>query len=415
MERLEIEDCIQRLREEIRPLERLRMVSLTECCGMVLGQDVTAPMMVPPFPKSAMDGYAVCAEDIARASNGKPVLLKVTGELLAGDYQEIPYEKNTAVRVMTGAYIPGGFDAVVRQEDTDYGEETVKIYVPVSPYQNYCVEGEDIRRGEVVLRKGARLSPVHVGLLASLGQEKVCVYDPARIAVISTGTELTQVGEPLLPGRIYSSISYLLAADIMREGLQVIGPGLCLDEENQLAEELKRALETADMVITTGAVSVGKKDIVPGVLEQLGARILFRGANIQPGTPTLGAVCQDKVILCLSGNPYAAMANFELYFWPAMAKMMHSDSYQTVTETAVLDSEYSKVNRNRRLIRAYAAGGRVMIPTSVHASSVICNLTRCNCFIDLEAGRAVKPGDQVRIRYFKNAAIPDAGHFAGEF
>lgn len=398
---LEIEACLEELLKEIRPKESTVMVHITECEGMVLGKDVVAEMPVPPFPKSAMDGYAVAAKDTAGASADNPVKLTVAGELLAGDYQEIPYKKNTAVRVMTGSYIPSGYDAVIRQEDTDYGETEVTLYASVNVYANYCRTGEDIQEGDVVIRKGARLSSVHAGLFASLGMEWVCVYEPAKIAIISTGTEITEVGKPLLPGKIYNSIAYMLAADIRRQKLLMSSMETCADDEELLRQKITGALEQADMVITTGAVSVGKKDIIPKVLENMGARILFRRANIQPGTPTLAAVLNNKVVLSLSGNPYAAAANFELYFWQAMAKMMHSDTFCVKQEKAVLVSEYPKVNKMRRLIRAFAKDGRVSIPSPVHASSVIHNLTECNCFIDLEAGRSVKPGDEVWVRYFK--------------
>ena len=161
------------------------------------------------------------------------------------------------------------------------------------------------------------------------------------------------------------------------------------------------AIANSDMVITTGAVSVGKKDIVPKVLEDIGADILFRRANIQPGTPTTASVFQNKLILSLSGNPYAALANFELYFWPCLAKMMHSDTFLPVIEEAVLQNDYDKVNRLRRLIRAYVDKGNVYLPTNTHSSSVIMNLTKCNCFIELEPDRRVFVGDTVKVRHFK--------------
>lgn len=398
---VEIEECRMRLLDEIVRKETTMMVHITECEGMVLGKDVVAEMMVPPFPKSAMDGYAVRAEDIAGASKEHPVVLKVAGELLAGDYKEIPYERNTAVRVMTGSFVPEGFDAVIRQEDTDYGEDRVQIYASLKAYSNYCKPGEDIRTGDVVIRENTRLSSVHVGLLASLGAEWICVRQPAKITIISTGTEVMEVGKNLLPGKIYNSIAYMLAADIKREGLKVVRMETCVDDEELLLEKIRSSVETADFVITTGAVSVGKKDIIPKVLETAGARVLFRRANIQPGTPTLASLLNEKVILSLSGNPYAAVANFELYFWDAMAKMMGNSTYQAKCETAILDCEYSKVNKARRLIRAFCRDGKVTIPSPVHASSVIHNLTECNCLIDLEAGREVKPGDRVSVRYFK--------------
>ena len=398
----EIEECLERLLEKIRRKETTISVPITECEGMILAEDIAAKMMVPPFPKSAMDGYAVRAADIAGASRENPVVLKVAGELLAGDYEEIPYVKKTAVRVMTGSFVPDGYDAVIRQEDTDYGETKVTVYREIAPFTNYCRTGEDIRAGETVIPANTRLTPLHLGLLASLGVDLVCVRQPAQIAILSTGTELTEVGSPLLPGKIYNSIAYILSADIRRQGLSVISMETCADEETLLTQKLLTALEKADFVITTGAVSVGKKDVMPAVLKSVGAEILFQRANIQPGTPTLASEIHGKMVLSLSGNPYAAIANFEVYFWAAMAKMMGNASYEPRRGKAVLRSEYKKVNRGRRLIRAFCRNGEVTLPASVHASSVIQNLTACNCFIDLEAGRAVQPGDEVRILYFKN-------------
>lgn len=400
--RPEIEECRSRINANIIPQTATEEVRLSDCTGRVIAEDVKAGMMVPPFPKSAMDGYAVRAEDIWDASREKPVILRVSGELLAGDYKEICYEPHTAVRVMTGALIPDGYDAVVRQEDTDYGMEQVEIYAPVQVYANYCMVGEDIQKGSLIIKKYTRLRPCHIGLLASLGVTSVRVLKSAKIAIISTGTELTECGEKLEPGKIYNSISHMLAASVTSEGLGVERTVICRDDERLLETEIREALKCADFVITTGGVSVGKRDIVPGVLERMGAEELFRRANIQPGTPTLASVLDGKVILSLSGNPYAAMANFEIYFWPAMAVFMQNLSFDIKIADAVLKSEYNKVNKMRRLIRAYAENGEVKLPFGVHASSVIHNLAGCNCFIDLEAGRSVKTGDRVRIIYFKN-------------
>jgi molybdopterin molybdotransferase len=396
----EIEECQTLLLDNAAPQD-VQETDISEACGMVLAETVYADMPVPPYPKSAMDGYAVCAADLEGATKENPVKLRVKGQLFAGDYDEIPYEKGTAVRIMTGAFVPEGYDAVVRQEDTDYGESVVSVCVTAKPFSNYCKVGEDIQKGDVVVRQGTRLSPVHIGLLAGIGREKILVYRPVRVAILCTGTELAELGQPLAKGKIYNNIAYILAAGIRREGLQVVCVRNCADEEQFLTEQLNEALEISDLVITTGGVSVGKKDIVPDVLRNIQAQILFRRANIQPGTPTTASVKDGKIILSLSGNPYAALVNFEIYFWHLAAKMMHHESFDTVKGTAVLQSEYPKVNRVRRQLRARAEDGKVYLPTEIHASSVIHNLTECNCFIDLEPGRQVQVGDSVRIRYIK--------------
>lgn len=399
----EIEECLERILQRINlhHYEKMHEVSIEEACGCVLAESVYADMSVPPYPKSAMDGYAVRATDLESASKGNPVVLRVQGELLAGDYEELSYREGTAVRVMTGAYVPEGYDAVVKQEDTDYGVEQVSVYTSIKPFMNYCKVGEDICEGTEVVKQSTKLTPVHIGLIAGVGRNTVKVRQPVRVAIICTGTELCEAGEPLPKGKIYNNISHILAAGIGREGLQVVYRKTCVDEEAVLTVRLEEALEIADIVITTGAVSVGKKDIVPDVLTGMGAEILFRRANIQPGTPTTASVRDGKLILSLSGNPYAAIVNFEIYFWAVVARMMGSESFEVRKETAILQSEYGKMNRMRRFIRARAEAGRVYLPTAVHASSVIHNLTECNCFIDLEPGRSVGVGDEVRIRYIK--------------
>ncbi|MBR3104059.1 MAG: molybdopterin molybdotransferase MoeA [Lachnospiraceae bacterium] len=401
---MQIEECLGRILDRIQPSENAEYVQMEETiCGRILAEDILAKRNVPSFPRSAMDGYAVHSEDVSDASREVPAVLKVQGELCAGDVplNGADYGRGTAVRIMTGAYVPEAYDAVVMQEMTDYGMEQVEIYAPVKAYQNYCKVGEDIAEGSVLAKKGTGITPAHMALFASLGITSVPVMNKAKVAVISTGSELMNIWEEPEPGKIYNSIFWMLKGAIEQQGLSVMDCPICRDEEDKLKAELGKALSEADFIITTGGVSVGKKDIVPKVLKEMGAEILFHGADIQPGTPTLGAYLDGKVVLALSGNPYAALANFELYFWAAMAKRMGSKTFLTKCRNAVLKSDYNKVNKHRRLIRAYYEDGEVRLPSGVHASSVISNLTECNCFIDLEAGRAVQVGDTVRVRLLR--------------
>lgn len=398
---MEIEECVDLFLENVTPVSETERIPIASACQRVAAERVCVSQPVPAFPKSAMDGYAVHALDIGQASRENPVVLKVLGENCAGDCNEFAYLKNSAVRVMTGAYIPEGFNAVIRQEDTDYGMEEVTVYSSVKPYANYCKIGEDMQRGETVLEKDSRITPLHIGLLASAGVEQVKVYRQLRAAVISTGSELTPLGTALEKGKIYNSILYILKAAMEKEGIAVVYEKICADEERTLERMLLEAAYSADIVITTGGVSVGKKDLLPGVLEKAGAKRLFTRANIQPGTPTIGSMLNGKPVLSLSGNPYAAIANFEIYFWELAAAMLHSDSYKPLIKKAQLESDYPKVNKIRRFVRAYAEDKKVCLPTQTHASSVISNMTRCNCFMDLPAGEQVHKGDWVNIRQIK--------------
>lgn len=395
---MEIEECVDLFLEKVTPVSEIERVHITASCNRVAAKAVCAEQPVPAFPKSAMDGYAVRASEIENASKENPVILKVLGENCAGDCNELSYQPNSAVRVMTGAYIPEGFDAVIRQEDTDYGMDDVAIYASVKSYANYCKVGEDMKAGETVLEKDSMITPLHIGLLASTGTEYVELYRQLRVALISTGSELTPIGTALEKGKIYNSILYILKAAVEREGFCVSYERVCADEELALEEILLEAADSADIVITTGGVSVGKKDLLPAVLEKTGAQRLFTKANIQPGTPTIGSMLKGKPILSLSGNPYAAMVNFEIYFWELAAALLHNDSYKPVIKTAELKSAYAKTNKLRRFVRAYEENGSVFLPTQTHASSVISNMTQCNCFIDFAAGTSVSVGDRVTIR-----------------
>lgn len=398
---MEIEECLSLMLKELTPKTKKVTVPILQAAGKICAEDVTVKSPVPPFPKSAMDGYAVAAKDLEGTDKNHPFTAKVIGELCAGDYKQLSYQKNTAVRIMTGAYVPDGYDAVIRQEDTDYGMDEVTIFSAVTPYQNYCRIGEDMMPGDVVCQKGTVLKPVHIGLLASMGIADVLVTEPLKTAVISTGSELLQVGEKPEPGKIYNSISYILETTLTREGVEVVENVICKDEKNLLMETIAEALKKADVVITTGGVSVGKKDLVPDALSALGAKQIFDRANIQPGTPTKGFVLENRPILCLSGNPYAALANFAFYFWSMAACLMQQKSYEPLVTTAIFQGEYPKKNKCRRFIRAYAENGFVTLPSEVHSASVIANMTACNCMIDLPQGKSMAAGDMVKIRYLK--------------
>ncbi len=395
---MEIEEAIALIASNINNVEDIITLSLEDAYGHILAKDITADADIPSFSRSAMDGYAVKAEDTNGASEEGPVKLQVVDEVLAGETSSVVYEKGTAVRIMTGAMIPDGYDAVVMQENTDLGEDEVLIYSPASQYMNYCHAGEEIQKGSLVLPAGRRIGMIETGLIASCGLDKVPVRRPLKAAVISTGSELTAPGSDLLPGRIYGNIRFMLAAAIKSEGFEVTTSCDCPDDEETIRDQIIKAAAISDVVITTGGVSVGKRDLVSAVLSGMGARTLFTRVNVQPGTPTTASVYDGTVILSLSGNPYAALANFDLYFPALAAKFMGCPALDTVTCEAVLADPYEKVNVHRRLVRAYEENGKVFLPAKKHISSVFGNLDKCNCYMDIPADTKVAVGDSVKIR-----------------
>ena len=398
---MELEKTIESLKKHLSPLTESENCILLDSYGRICAEDVFAPINVPPFPKSAMDGYAVISEDTALAAKNNPVTLTVASEIFAGETSSVKAEKGISVRVMTGSFIPEGFDAVVRQEDTDLGEKTVKIFAGVKKGQNFCATGEDILKGALILKKGSRISRTVIGLLASVGFDSVSVKKPLKISVLCTGTELTEPGKPLSEGKIYSSIGFMISCALKNAGQKVSLLKNVEDDSEKISSALLDAVSSSDFVITTGGVSVGKKDLLPSVLSSLGAKILFKGVSIQPGTPTMAALLNGKLILCLSGNPYAALANFDIYAYHALSVLTGCREFEPVRKDAVLESTYEKQNALRRLVRAKYEGGKVTLPVSNHASSVISNMGECNCYIDVPANSSLKPGDKVSVIMIK--------------
>lgn len=398
---MNVEKCLELLLAAAQPLNETEYVELDECVGRIAAEDVKALLPSPPFSRAAMDGYAVKAADTAEAESGGEISLEVAGKITAGEWKDMPYRQAGAIKVTTGAYIPEGYDAVIKQEDTDMGEETVVVRRAVKPGENYCEAGEDMKAGEVVIEKGQTMDWLSCGLLASIGEKGMEAVRKPKVTIISTGDELVEPGEELTPGKIYAGVGHMLAASARSCGIEVAGPYLCPDDMSEAQRYIEEAAGFSDMVITTGAVSVGEKDFIPALMKKMKAKELFRGADIQPGTPTMASLYDGKIILSLSGNPYAALANFQLYFWDVMAKMTGCDQLKPATARMVMAGKYDKVNKHRRLIRAKAEGMTVQIPEDVHYSSVISNLKKCNCFIDLEAGRTLTEGDIVNVRYIK--------------
>ena len=395
---MEIEEAIGLVTANAFPIEEEVTVKLEDAYGHILAENIIASDDVPSFARSAMDGYAVKSEDVSGASKDSPVRLRVVARVFAGESSSISYKNQTAVRIMTGGMIPDGYDAVVMQEDTDLGEDEVCVYSPVRQYMNYCHPGEEIQKGAAVIDAGTRIGMIATGLIASLGIESVRVKRPLRVSIVSTGSELTTPGQKLPEGCIYGNIRYMIAAAVRSMGFEVSYTADCKDDRDTICDHIIKARDLSDVVITTGGVSVGKRDLVTAALSDTGAKTLFTRVNIQPGTPTIASISDGKIILSLSGNPYAAIANFDLYFPPLSAKIMGCPELDTKTDEAILSDLYDKVNVMRRLVRAYEEGGRVFLPDDRHMSSVFGNLERCNCYMDIPAKTKVSVGDKVRIR-----------------
>lgn len=426
MPAMNADECLELILSRVCQTADYEEICLGGLRGRTLAEDIIAPSDVPEFRKSAMDGYAARSEDICYAALDHPVRLKVAGELFAGDFAEFGGGKpGTAVRVMTGSYVPEGYDVVVKQESTDYGMTEVAVSEALRAGMNICQVGEDIKMGDLVMKRGDVITPLHESVLASLGIMKAKVARKPKFFIISTGSELATPFDIPAPGKIRESISYLLASSLASSGAGIAGTAIARDDEDELMTAIGLGCREADFVITTGGVSVGKKDLLPDVLGRMGAEKLFSGANIQPGTPTMASVLDGKLILSLSGNPYAAFANFELYAWEMIEKFLGGGRPAVRISKAVMLSDYPKTSKRLRRLRAHACSASELdgnmrreldslnlgkfsetvtcayLLGSNHKASVISDLTQCNCFIDAAPDTPLKKGDIVDIAFFR--------------
>lgn len=398
MEPLKLEEAIRILLEHCHPVTDIEMISLSEAAGRVLAQDVKAERDQPPFPRSPLDGYAVRSADIANASKESPAKLEVIDEVTAGHMSSCHVEAGMAVRIMTGAPIPVGADCVVKQEDTDYGADEVEIYRSVRAWGNYCFAGEDYKKGTMILREGVELGAVEIGVLSSLGLTEVPVYRRPKVAVLATGDEVVLPGVPLKPGQIYDSNLIMLSARMKQWDIDLVYSGQVTDEPEAAADIIRKYIHNADLIVTTGGVSVGKKDIMHDVFRMLPCQTLFWKVAIKPGMPTLCGLYEDKLLICLSGNPYGAIANLELLVRPVLAKISRYKGLALKHKEAVLENSYLKKSPARRYLRAHYKDGTVKIADGSNDSGILSSMCGCNCMIEIPAGtERLLAGDKVQV------------------
>ena len=388
------------------PVPATERVPLDDACGRIAARDLCARMDQPPFDRSPLDGYALHSADTAGAGEKTPVTLPVVMKLYAGDAPAAALPAGCAARIMTGAPLPPGADCVLMQELTDSGEEQVRIYARLQPNANVVFRGEDIAAGAPIAAAGTVLTPAHIGVLAGQGIPDAEVFRPLTVGVLATGSELLEAGEAWAPGKIYDANGIQNAARLGQLGFAVQRRH-CSDDPEVIACQLRELLTGCDAVITSGGVSVGQKDYLPAVLEQLGAQMLFAGVAQKPGSPMLAAEIAGKLVFCLSGNPFAAAATLEQYAIPALLRAAgrREESCIPTRTVCTLTNGFSKPSKGNRYLRATACGGKVTLPgagnTEAHSSGALSAMMGCNCLVEIPAGSGpVEPGTEVEVLCF---------------
>ncbi len=394
-----VEEALERILAQIQPLEHTQ-VALTEATGLVLSQDIVAQEDMPPFANSAMDGYALLSKD-SKPRAGQQPRLRIIGDIAAGYVAERAVEEGTAMRIMTGAPVPPGADSVIQVELTRSegpNSEWVEILEEVAPGNNIRPAGEDMRRGQTVLTRGTCIRAWEVGILATLGYAQVPVIRRPRVAILGTGDEVIDIHEPLRPGKIRNSNSYLLEAAVRQAGAGAYRLGVARDTVESLREKFSEAIKY-DLILTSGGVSVGEFDLVKNIMQEQGG-INFWRINMRPGKPVAFGHIGAVPLLGLPGNPVSSAVTFELFGRPMIRKMMgHTRLLRPQIEVRVEDGVQDRAMR-RHYVRAHVErrdGQFVAHTTGNQGSHVMTSLVNANALVIVpEGGVEVRPDDTAR-------------------
>jgi molybdopterin molybdotransferase len=404
---ISVDEALEYVLKHFEPLEP-EEVEILDALGLVLAEDIYSDMDIPPFDNSAMDGYAVRAADTVGASPEAPVTLRVIGDLAAGYTTDLVVDPGTAIRIMTGAPLPTGADAVVRFEETSEGlsgreraGNWIEVFSRVVVGENVRPAAEDIREGELVLAEGTILRPQEIGVLASLGRARVRVIRRPRVAILATGDELVGIDELLSPGKIRNSNEYSNAALVQRYGGIPVRLGMARDDVEELTAKIREGLaQKVDLFLTSAGVSVGDYDVVKDVLGAEG-EMLFWQVCMKPGKPLAFGEIQGVPLLGLPGNPVSVMVSFEQFARPAILKMLGKKRLRKPTVEAILEEDVESSGRRgfKRAVITKRDGEYYASVTGPQGSGVLTSMVKANGLAIIPEGiRQMGAGERVTVQ-----------------
>ncbi|MGI8314097.1 molybdopterin molybdotransferase MoeA [Halobacillus mangrovi] len=368
-------------------------VDISESDQRILAEDILATHPIPPFDKSPYDGFALRSEDTINLSRENPGEFVVTETVGAGHLASRPLKKGEAIRIMTGAEIPVGADCVAMFEICQTYEKNEQAWMtlkrPLEKGQNIIPKGSETSKEQCLVREGTKVNPGVKALLATFGYSEVSVYRKPKVGIFATGTELLEVSEPLVPGKIRNSNAYMIVSQIERAGGEASYYGKLMDDFNTCFEAVYNALAEVDVLITTGGVSVGDFDLMPAIYEKLNASVLFNKVAMRPGSVTTVALSGEKLLFGLSGNPSACYVGFELFTYPLIQSYLGRKDIHHRHIQATLGNDFKKPNPFTRFVRGfidYEEGKVVVKPAGIDKSAIVTSLARTDAFIMLPAG-----------------------------
>jgi molybdopterin molybdotransferase len=396
-----LQDAQQTVLAASQPLG-LEKIGLLEALGRVLGEDIIASRDNPPWDNSAMDGFAVRAEDIRQEhAITKPAVLTVIEDVPAGKVATKTVGPGQAIRIMTGAPVPKGADTVVKVEETEASGNQVRIFKQEPRGANIRPQGEDVKKGDCIIPRGTRLRPAEIGMLAILAKSFVLVHQRPRVAILSTGDELADLDERFDEDKIINSNSYGLAAAVQEAGGIPILLGIAKDEPAALKSKIAHGLN-ADVLVLSGGVSMGDYDFTKAVFKELGAEMNFWKLAIRPGQPLAFGKIQGKLAFGLPGNPVSSMVTFEQLVRPAMLKLSGQRHYGRPVVQALFQEKFSKRNDRRHFLRGILSredGQFKVRTTGDQGSGILTSMVKANCLIDIpQEIERLNPGDTVTVQ-----------------
>lgn len=399
---LELETAREKILSKLRPLPSEK-ISLLRAAGRILAEPVVAPLDLPAFDNSAMDGYAVRSADVASANAQNPVALQLTGQVAAGDAPSGEVHPGGCVRVFTGSPLPVGADAVVMQEDTRVVADTpstVLILDAAKPWENVRFRGHDVKQGSVVANAGEQITAGRAGLLAALGLAEATVSRQPVIGLLATGSELLEPGQTLAPGKIYESNRISLAQLLLGAGAQPRSYPLIPDTLSATEAALRKALAECDAVVTSGGVSVGEFDFVKDAFARLGGEMEFWRVAIKPGKPFVFGRCGKKFLFGLPGNPVSAFVTFLLLVRPALLHWQGAREVSLPSHLATLGESLVNRGDRRHFMRVTVDGRGVARSSGVQASHALRSLAAANGLVDVPPTTALAVGTPVAVMRF---------------
>ena len=403
---LSCEEARKRLLQFTGPVGT-EMIQLSDCLGRILAEDIRAAADVPDWPRSAFDGYAFRAADTSSASPETPVTLHILEEVPAGKVPETRLTEGTAVRILTGAMLPEGADSVEMFEKTEFTETSVTLFHPGRPGNNVVPRGEDAVRGQLLAAKGTKIDPGLMGVFASQGLREIPVFRIPKVGVISTGTEVVELGSVLPRGKIYNSNRALFEGELRKLGVRPVRVGIARDSVREIRELLELALDTCDAVLLTGGVSVGAYDLTGRAILEAGGEPLFSGVAMKPGKACFYAVRDGKMICALSGNPASAMTNYHAVAKAGLKRLCgwnQGDCFPAEIRVA-LKEDFPQKSKNERWVRGRLdlSDGTVRIDVpKQQKNSALSSTVGCDVMAVIPAGSGPLPAGTVLQGYLMN-------------